>query len=80
MRIETLDNPGWSVTIALEGTALEEVPYAEIRDMGPARDWIICRREASENGPERHGAGGPRMLRTILRHFLDWAATRQPTT
>lgn len=31
IRIETLDNPGWRVTVHLDGTALAGVPFAEKR-------------------------------------------------
>jgi hypothetical protein len=69
VRIATLDNPGWSVDIDLEGTPLETRPFAEIKDMSAERDWYICR---VTEGKFR-GDGGPLMLGRILRAFLDWA-------
>src|SRR3954469_16092369 len=68
-RIGTLDNPGWTVTIELEDTALEGVPFVEVKDMAPPQDWFRCWVE----GTEWHGVGGPLMLTAILGHFLDWA-------
>src|SRR5260370_38642077 len=38
--IETLDCPGWLVTIDLEGTKLESTPMAEIRVERLKTDWI----------------------------------------
>jgi immunity protein 53 of polymorphic toxin system len=68
-RISTLDNPGWEVTIELEDTDYAGVPFAEVKDMAPERDWIRC----WVDGTEWHGVGGPLMLTSILKHFLDWA-------
>ncbi len=74
VRIETLDNPGWSVRIPLKRTELEDVPFAEVNDTTPERDWLFCRVEEAE----WRGAGGPLMLPAILRRFLDWAAAVRP--
>lgn len=76
IHIGNLDNPGWTVTIPLSGTELESVPFAEVKDMAPQRDWLRCWVE----GGEWHGVGGPLMLRRLLRHFLEWAASIQPAT
>jgi hypothetical protein len=67
--IETLDNPGWSVTIDLVDTELEGKVFQEVMDLGPERDWIHCRVE----GAQFRGAGGPHMLTHILQIFVDWA-------
>ena len=71
VRIETLDNPGWSVTINLEDTELEGRPFVEVSDMAPERDWYICRVVDARF----EGHGGPLMLGHIIQTFLDWAAT-----
>jgi hypothetical protein len=72
VRIETLDNPGWSVQIDLEGTDLEDVPFAEIKDMAPEREWIRCWVE----GGRWNGVGGTFTLPAILAHFLTWSGRR----
>jgi hypothetical protein len=73
VKIETLDNPGWSVTIDLAGTLLENHPFAAVRRRDPHDDdgdaWIDCKVE----GTRFVGHGGTRQLETILRTFLDWA-------
>jgi len=83
--IQSLDNPGWLVTIDLEGTELEarmadalvlragEPPSAENGLMG-GPDWIECAIK------ERKfvGAGDPGKLRTILHCFREWA--ERPTS
>ena len=73
VRIETLDNPGWSVEIDLAGTPLADRPFAPIEDMAPPREWLSCR--VSEG--RFRGAGGPPMLGRILRAFLEWARRAQ---
>ena len=69
VRIETLDNPGWSVEIDLADTRLAGRAFPAIREMAPAHEWLVC--EVLEK--KFRGAGGPPMLRRILREFLDWA-------
>lgn len=67
--IETLDNPGWSVKINLQGTNLENEPFQEMTDIEPEDAWIRC---WVEDGMF-HGVGGPRQLEAILQIFLNWA-------
>src|SRR5262245_38176857 len=71
IQIYTLDNPGWAVDIALAETQLENMLFAEVNDVEPEKDWVMCRVQDGE----WQGRGGPLMLARILRHFLDWAAT-----
>jgi hypothetical protein len=66
--IGTLDNPGWIVTIDLEGTDLKGKPFQEIKDIEPEREWIHCRVEDAKF----QGAGGPQKLEQILQTFLSW--------
>ena len=70
LRIATLDNPGWSVEIDLAETELEAAVYAPVEDLSSEREWVHTWVDAEKF----HGDGGPSMLATILRHFLDWAA------
>jgi hypothetical protein len=71
--IETLDNPGWQVRIALTGTSLEHRNFTPVEHLAPENTWLRCWVE----NREFHGAGGPEMLAPILARFLEWA--RQPT-
>ena len=74
LKIETLDNTGWSVEINLTDADLEGMPFAEVSDLDPEADWIRC---SVEDG-EFQGAGGASMFETILGHFLDWAEGVSP--
>jgi hypothetical protein len=68
--IETLDSPGWMVTVDLHETPLENRPMAPIRLDRSPRDWLAC-------GVERkqfRGQGDPQKLHAILEIFQNWAA------
>ena len=43
IHIETIDNPGWSITINFKDTELEGKNFQEIeKDYESANDWLIC--------------------------------------
>ena len=65
--IETLDNPGWSVTVDLTGTKLERVPYTPLSPS--ENDGIECRVARGK----WKGTGGPLKLNQLLEAFLTWA-------
>jgi hypothetical protein len=67
--IDTLDNPGWSLSVDLAGTTLEARAFPEVRVEVSSTAWYTCR---VENGKFR-GWSGPSGLGDLLRAFLDWA-------
>ena len=68
--IETLDNPGWAITIELTDTPLYSRSFDTIKiQREDENDWILCR---IENGVFK-GDCGPRNLKGILQTFLMWA-------
>lgn len=75
VKIETLDNPGWSLTIDLVDTDLEDRPFERVAadldagDGDPAVRWHGCE---VENGVFR-GYGGARDLGTLIDVFRAWA-------
>ena len=69
VKIDTLDNPGWTVTVDLEETALEDVRWVGIVHERSENDWVHCRLKDRQF----HGYGGPGNLGEILTIFLDWA-------
>lgn len=70
IRIYTVDNPGWSITINLIATNLESKDFEEIRyNYNNDEDWYRCWVEDKK----WHGVGSPQHLETILKIFLDWA-------
>jgi immunity protein 53 of polymorphic toxin system len=71
IEINTLDNPGWRVTINLEGTALERARFAVVEEnYDDETDWLRC--WVAERTFQ--AAGGPMQLTRMLRIFLDWVA------
>ena len=71
--IETLDIPGWMVTIDLSETTLEGVPMELIKTEQSSTDWLECR---IENGQFR-ATGDSSKLVAILEVFHDWASRTQ---
>jgi hypothetical protein len=68
--IETLDNPGWALTVDLEDTYLMDVPFEKVQiQRGEENDWILCRKD----GFKFQGDGGPENLEEIIQVFLTWA-------
>ncbi|MEY9859748.1 hypothetical protein ABH935_005381 [Catenulispora sp. GAS73] len=70
MKIETLDNPGWTVRIDLQETDLEEheCPRQEVNRS--TDDWVWAR----TSGKAFHAACGPANLTEALTFFRSWAA------
>lgn len=77
VKIDTLDNPGWSVTIDIADTDFEGVTFRQVEygvganGMASGENWLTCK---VENG-KFVGYGGPHKLEEILTIFLNWAKT-----
>ena len=70
IKIKTLDNPGWSLDIELDGTILIDKELSEYKEnYEHETDWITCKKE----GSIFQGRGGPKQLLKIIQFFLDWA-------
>lgn len=74
VRVETLDNPGWHVSIDLAGTNFEGKGLAPVEyGVGPGSEpegtnWMSCKAD----GKTFHGYGGPEKLEEIFECFLEW--------
>ena len=64
VKLETLDNPGWSISIDLEMTSLEGVEFEESNQVTEL-DWYHLR--AKDN--KYVGSGDPNKLDFIISHF-----------
>lgn len=69
IRISTIDNPGWRVTIDLEGTHCENETFQAIENEIDENNWCHC---FIRDG-KFEGAGGPCNLLDILSYFNEWA-------
>jgi hypothetical protein len=68
--IETLDTPGWMVTIDLDGTVLDGRMLAAIRNERSTSDWLLC--EVEQN--QFRGQGDSQKLLAIVEIFQRWAS------
>lgn len=70
--IETLDNPGWQLTVDLTNSLLEDVEFQPICTGDAESDrgfWIDCKKV----GKNFVGAGSADSLEKLIAVFLDWA-------
>lgn len=69
VKIDTLDNPGWTVTVDLKGTPLERATMDKSsRDNGPG-DWVLI----EVRDTQFRAAGDPSKLAMILAAFREWS-------
>jgi len=66
IKIETIDNPGWSVEIDLGETSLSNKHVPEFIIEHSADDWIRCFVKEAKF----YGYGDPSKLESILSFFL----------
>jgi hypothetical protein len=66
--ISSLDNPGWSITIDLEGTELYDQSFNTINIDRSDNDWLYC--FCKENKFE--GRCGTINLPEVLQIFKNW--------
>lgn len=77
MRIGTLDNPGWSLSIDLENTGLADAAFDEVKEnYDDDWEWLVCAKYEARFS----GHGGPRQLERIIQIFLAWAQANQAQT
>ena len=69
VRISTLDNPGWSLKVDLEGTPLADATFEDVKRETSDRNWIVARR----SGKAFEAFGGPMNLDEMIGIFLSWA-------
>lgn len=71
--IETLDHPGWMVTIDLAQTSLEDHLMEIVRQEHSDQDWIVCTVERNQF----RGQGDSTKLGDILEIFQKWADSEE---
>lgn len=69
--IETLDNPGWIITIDLVDTELENIVLERVISRKNEHDWVQY--EIHDN--KFIGCGGPLNLNEMIKYFLSIAKT-----
>jgi hypothetical protein len=71
IKIETLDNPGWRLTIDLEDTILEDKVFTRVSQRESDDKWIECFIENKKFS----GYSGSHQLKDLISIFLAWAKT-----
>ncbi len=69
VKIETLDNPGWSVAIDVNGTNLYDRPFERVQVERDEHDWVF----AWVEDWKFNIACGPTSLSEALWIFRKWA-------
>ncbi len=70
IRIVSLDNPGWSVSIPIEGTELGSKPFDEVNEDRSSENWMRCWRTDTT----WEAACGPLNLANAMAYFDRWSA------
>lgn len=68
IRISTLDNPGWMLSVDLAQTPLEGKKFEEVVVETDESNWYQCRVQ----NQIFEGAGGPMNLADLIRTFTAW--------
>ena len=71
IRIETLDNPGWSLQVDLMDTPLERTEFSPVALERSEHDWVICKVDQGRFV----GHCGPTNLSEIVAVFVNWACS-----
>jgi hypothetical protein len=72
VQIDTLDNPGWSVTIDLADTPWADLSMPSLDAERTPTDWVHVKVSAGKFS----AAGGPYNLSEIVDHFLRAVSAR----
>ena|SRR5665213_440153 len=75
MKIGTLDNPGWQLSIDLAETHLENESFDSVKVDNTDTDWVSCWVDAKKF----EGRGGPTNLNQMIEIFLSWANSWKST-
>jgi hypothetical protein len=78
VKIDTIDNPGWTLTVDLTGTALADRKFSRVdhdiknadQDLESNSPWWSCYVENFQF----HAACGPKDLVSVLAIFRAWAS------
>ncbi len=68
IKIETLDNPGWSIEIDLCGTKLQDKVFPAVQNLYSENKWVNC---IVKNG-KFFGTCGPGQLGELIKIFIVW--------
>ena len=64
--LDTIDNPGWTLTVNLVDTEWADRAFTTVRTERSEHNWLHCR----VDNQVFHAAGGPLNLREMIETFL----------
>lgn len=71
--IDSLDNPGWRLSIDIAGTTLRDVSFKMIEyQIENNESWWVCKCDGNIFDAIR----GPHDLQSVIYIFIDWANSR----
>ena len=73
VKIDTLDNPGWMVTIDIIYTELEDKEFPMLKIDNSDDDWIVCQVRKKQF----IGCGDFTKLEEIIKVFKEWVENYQ---
>lgn len=76
VKIDTLDNPGWIVSIDIAETTQASEFFVPVKIDRSDSDWLYCK----VSDEVFTGAGGVGNLEEIIEVFLDWAESHLDPT
>jgi hypothetical protein len=68
IKIDTIDNPGWSFIIDLNDTQLEKEIFQKLRKDSSKDNWVLCWKQEKQF----QGGGGPENLIDLIETFVFW--------
>lgn len=74
IKVDTLDNPGWSIRVDLADTGLDVRTFEPLEIHRSENDWIVARLEVGDIEDVRWCAYcGPLNLEEAIGQFLEWS-------
>lgn len=73
IHIGTIDNPGWSLTINLHDTELENKEFKQMNLDRTENDWIFC----TVRDNQFEGRCGGSNLSEVFKVFREWAESQK---
>lgn len=80
VKLTTLDNPGWSLSVNLTDTDLALAVLPESEEHRTDNDWIVIQDRVDSDTREYRSYGGPNNLEEMIQRFIEWANEAKKAT
>jgi elongation factor P hydroxylase len=72
IKIETVDNPGWYITINLIGTEHENIPFEPVNINNGSNEWFFC----VVRNKNFEASCDPKSLTKVITVFREWVSIK----